>query len=91
MNKKLFAFMVSDIGWKALLAFMIYQWDSPFTGQSLMMTVVVVSGIVQLAFLLGGQAEPGPEPKRKPAKTKAKPKPQAKAQPATQVPQEVSK
>ena len=89
MTTKLFAFMVSDLGWKALLAFMIYQWDSAFVGQDLMMTVVVVSGIVQMAFLLGGQRGTGSEPVS--CDSAAKQKPTKSKSTKAKVPPEVSK
>jgi len=71
MDGKLFAFMVMELGWKALLVYMIHLWGSPFAGQDLMTVVVVTSGIVQLTYLLSYK-RPGPVQKKE-----VKPKKQA--------------
>ena len=70
---KLFAYMTMDLGWKALLAFMIYQWQSPFAGQEMMLATVAVSGMIQMAYLLS--YKPGDFEKLKPPTSRKKPIP----------------
>lgn len=74
MNAKLFAYLLMDLGWKALLVLMIIEWANPFAGQSLMLGTVVMSGIVQLAYLLSYKepaSKPVAKPKSAPAPKKA--------------------
>ena len=54
-SKKFLAYMVADLGWKIVLGFLIYQ---NCTGDSLvlMLSIVIVSGFVQVGYILGQAA-----------------------------------
>ena len=74
MNAKLLAFMVMELGWKALLVYTLWLWGSPFAGQDLMMLTVVVSGIVQLTYLLSYKQAPAPLKSQAPKRAEPKQK-----------------
>tara|TARA_B100000212_G_scaffold337834_1_gene313370 strand:- start:113 stop:352 length:240 start_codon:yes stop_codon:yes gene_type:complete len=73
---KLFAYMTMDLGWKAVLAFMIYQWQSPFAGQEMILATIAVSGMIQMAYLLS--YKPGDFDKPKAPTSRKKPTPPVK-------------
>ena len=44
--------MVAEIGWKALIFFVIWFWGSPWAAQSIILAAVVASGIVQVTYFV---------------------------------------
>jgi hypothetical protein len=54
-SKKFIAYMTAEIGWKAALFMMIYLHASSFQEATAMLTIIFVSGFVQVTFI-GGQA-----------------------------------
>ena len=57
-----FMYFLMELGWKALIVFMVYLWATPFAGQDVLMTTIIVSGIVQVTYLLSDR--PAVAPKR---------------------------
>jgi hypothetical protein len=54
-SKKFIAYMTAEIGWKAVLFMMIYLREVSFEEAPVMLTIILVSGFVQVTFI-GGQA-----------------------------------
>jgi hypothetical protein len=52
-SKKFIAYLVADIGWKILLAMLIYLQRDGLESFALMLSIVVVAGFVQVGFILG--------------------------------------
>ena len=48
-SRKFIAYMVSNLVWKLLIAFMVWKGQSDF----ILMTVVIVSGCVDIGYILG--------------------------------------
>lgn len=57
-SKKFLAYLLADLGWKACILTMLYQHADKFTGStaSVMLTMVIVSGFVQVGYILGQAA-----------------------------------
>lgn len=53
-------FFIMELGWKALIVFMVYLWATPFAGQEVLITTIIVSGIVQVTYLLSDRPAVGP-------------------------------
>jgi len=51
-SKKFLSFFFSELMWKALLVALVLTWESAWVGQSLILTTVVASAIVQTIYLL---------------------------------------
>ena len=54
-SKKFIAYMTAEVGWKAVLFAMIYLREVSFQEAPAMLTIILVSGFVQVTFI-GGQA-----------------------------------
>ena len=57
-SKKFIAYLIADVGWKACILFMLYSHAEKFAGSSatVMLTMVLVSGFVQVGYILGQAA-----------------------------------
>jgi hypothetical protein len=57
-SKKFIAYMTSEIGWKAILFYLLYHLQGKLDHYSLMMlmTVVITSGFIQIGYILGQTA-----------------------------------
>ena len=57
-SKKFFAFLISDLGWKALTFYVIYQYRTEINHFSIMLllTMIVTSGFLQIGYILGQAA-----------------------------------
>lgn len=54
-SKKFLAYLVSDIGWKVIIMYMIMHLKAKLTVQelTLLMTIVITSGVIQIGYILG--------------------------------------
>ena len=57
-SKKFLAYLLADLGWKICIITMLYQHADKFTGStaSVMLTMIIVSGFVQVGYILGQAA-----------------------------------
>lgn len=54
-SKKFLVYLISEIGWKIILACMIFIFDLGLLPTILMLSVILTSGFIQ-AYAIGGQA-----------------------------------
>jgi len=54
-SKKFLAYLISDIGWKIIIMYMIMHLKAKLTVQelTLLMTIVITSGVIQIGYILG--------------------------------------
>ena len=54
-SKKFIAYLISEFGWKAIIFYMLYQYQAKIEHYSFMLltTVVVTSGFIQVGYILG--------------------------------------
>jgi hypothetical protein len=54
-SKKFLAYLVSDIGWKIIIMYMLMHLQSKLSVQelTLLMTIVITSGVIQIGYILG--------------------------------------
>ena len=54
-SKKFLAYLVSDVGWKVIIMYMLMHLKSKLTVQelTLLMTIVITSGVIQIGYILG--------------------------------------
>ena len=52
-SKKFIAYLIADIGWKILLGWILYLQKDGLDSFTLMISIVVVAGVVQVGFILG--------------------------------------
>lgn len=52
-SKKFIAYMVAEIGWKAIIIIFILTAEISLYSATLMMGVVIISGFVQVGYILG--------------------------------------
>ena len=54
-SKKFLAYLVSDIGWKIIIMYIIMHLKAKLTIQelTLLMTIVITSGVIQIGYILG--------------------------------------
>ena len=57
-SKKFIAYLIADLGWKICIIYMLYTHAEKFSGGSapIMLTLVLVSGFVQVGYILGQAA-----------------------------------
>ena len=57
-SKKFIAYIIADMGWKLCILYMLYSHAEKFAGSSasVMLTMVLVSGFVQVGYILGQAA-----------------------------------
>ena len=57
-SKKFIAFLLADVGWKIALVLMLLSFRESMTSYAfgLMLTVVIVSGFIQVGYILGQAA-----------------------------------
>lgn len=54
-SKKFIAYMTSEVGWKFLLFYLLYQLKGKIDHYSLviLITIVITSGVIQIGYILG--------------------------------------
>lgn len=54
-SKKFLAYIISEIGWKAIIFYILYKVDNKIdpSVMTLLITVVVTSGFIQIGYILG--------------------------------------
>ena len=54
-SKKFLAYLIAELGWKACIFYLVLQYGDKlgFHLFSLLMTVIVVSGFIQVGYILG--------------------------------------
>ena len=54
-SKKFLAYLISDIGWKVIILYMLMHLQSKLSVQelTLLMTIVITSGVIQIGYILG--------------------------------------
>jgi len=57
-SKKFIAYMASEIGWKLLLFYLLFQLNGKLDHYTLviLMTIVITSGFIQIGYILGQAA-----------------------------------
>jgi len=57
-SKKFIAYLISDLGWKVVILYMLMHLKSKLEAQELtfLMTVVITSGVIQIGYILGQAA-----------------------------------
>lgn len=57
-SKKFIAYMVSELGWKAVVFYLLFHLQGKLDHYSLamLMTVVITSGFIQIGYILGQAA-----------------------------------
>lgn len=57
-SKKFLAYLIADIGWKAVIFYMLMHLQSKLDPEELtfLLTVVITSGIIQIGYILGQAA-----------------------------------
>jgi hypothetical protein len=54
-SKKFLAYLIADIGWKAVIFYMLMHLQSKLDPEELtfLLTVIITSGIIQIGYILG--------------------------------------
>jgi len=54
-SKKFLAYLISEIGWKAILFYILYKVDNKIDPSitTLLITIVITSGFIQIGYILG--------------------------------------
>jgi len=57
-SKKFIAYIIADLGWKAIILYMLMHLQSKLDPEELtfLLTVVITSGIIQIGYILGQAA-----------------------------------
>ena len=57
-SKKFIAYIMSELGWKIIILYLLYHLQGKLDHYSLvmLMTVVIVSGFIQIGYILGQAA-----------------------------------
>jgi hypothetical protein len=57
-SKKFIAYLIADLGWKLSLFYILYQSQSKFDHYSfsVIITLLIVSGFIQVGYILGQAA-----------------------------------
>jgi len=57
-SKKFLAYLVADLGWKVIILYMLTHLESKLQPSelTLLLTVVITSGIIQIGYILGQAA-----------------------------------
>ena len=57
-SKKFLAYLISELGWKLILIFMLYDLRGKFDHYSFVtiITLIIVSGFIQVGYILGQAA-----------------------------------
>jgi len=57
-SKKFVAYLIAELGWKLLIAFILWQYSAKIEHYSfvLLMTIVITSGFIQVGYILGQAA-----------------------------------
>ena len=54
-SKKFLAYLISEIGWKAIIFYILYKVDNKIDPSitTLLITIVITSGFIQIGYILG--------------------------------------
>ena len=54
-SKKFLAYLISEIGWKAIIFYVLYKVDNKIDPSvtTLLITIVITSGFIQIGYILG--------------------------------------
>ncbi len=54
-SKKFLAYIISELGWKVIIFYILYKVDNKIDTQvmTLLITIVVTSGFIQIGYILG--------------------------------------
>tara|TARA_B000000557_G_scaffold179106_1_gene146093 strand:- start:5153 stop:5419 length:267 start_codon:yes stop_codon:yes gene_type:complete len=57
-SKKFLAYLVADLGWKVIILYMLMHLESKLQPSelTLLLTIVITSGIIQIGYILGQAA-----------------------------------
>lgn len=57
-SKKFIAYLIADIGWKAVIFYMLMHLQSKLSTEELtfLMAIVITSGVIQIGYILGQAA-----------------------------------
>jgi len=57
-SKKFVAYLIAELGWKILIAYVLLQYSGKIEHYSfmLLMTIVITSGFIQVGYILGQAA-----------------------------------
>lgn len=57
-SKKFLAYLIADLGWKIIILYMLTHLESKLQPSelTLLLTVVITSGIIQIGYILGQAA-----------------------------------
>jgi hypothetical protein len=57
-SKKFLAYLIADIGWKAIIFYMLMHLQSRLNPAelTLLLTTVITSGVIQIGYILGQQS-----------------------------------
>lgn len=57
-SKKFIAYLISDFGWKIIILYMLTHLKSKLSPEelTLLLTIVITSGIIQIGYILGQAA-----------------------------------
>ena len=54
-SKKFLAYLISEVGWKAIIFYILYKVDNKIDPSitTLLITIVITSGFIQIGYILG--------------------------------------
>jgi hypothetical protein len=54
-SKKFLAYLISEVGWKAIIFYILYKVDNKIdpSTTTLLITIVITSGFIQIGYILG--------------------------------------
>ena len=54
-SKKFLAYLISEVGWKAIIFYILYKVDNQIdpSTTTLLITIVITSGFIQIGYILG--------------------------------------
>ena len=54
-SKKFLAYLISELGWKICIFYILYKVDNKIDSQvmALLITIVITSGFIQIGYILG--------------------------------------
>lgn len=57
-SKKFLAYLIADLGWKVIILYMLTHLESKLQPSelTLLLTIVITSGIIQIGYILGQAA-----------------------------------
>lgn len=54
-SKKFVAYLIADLGWKAILVYLLFQTKANYNYYSftLILTLIIITGFIQVGYILG--------------------------------------